>query len=311
MPGPQVPPGAAPKPKGALMFRSALALLPLVAISCATFAGVGTAQAQIAETARGIAMGGAVRGDPVGNSALIANPAGMARSYIYAGQGQYVRDSNGINAVGGNVVDSKTNQALAVGAAYHYQWASDDAVSADGHDVRLGFAHAFQPQVFHFGLGLRYLHLDRVAGDVKTEVRDFTLDAGLLYSPSPSVHLGVVGHNLINAEDPSLPRQAGGGIAFTGELVTLDFDALADFESHPDGPKPIVAVGGEMLLGAVIPLRGGYRYDGVTESNWLSGGLGFLDTSRSKEGNQLNVAFRQNLSNTKEWLFAGTLILFI
>lgn len=288
------------------MFRSALALLSLAALALA-----GSAQAQIAETARGIAMGGAVRADPVGNSALISNPAGMARSYIYAGQGQYVRDSTGLNAVGGNVVDSKTNQALAVGAAYHFQWASDDDVSNDGHDVRLGFAHAFRPQVFHFGLGLRYLHLDRSVGDVKSEVRDFTLDAGLLYSPSPSVHLGLVGHNLIDAEDPSLPRQAGGGIAFTGEHVTIDFDALADFESHPDGPKPLLAVGGEMLIGGVIPLRGGYRYDGVTENNWLSGGLGFLDTSRSKEGNQLNVAFRQNLSNTQEWLFAGTLILFI
>lgn len=291
------------------MLRTALKLLSVVALGCMALAPA--AHAQIAETARGIAMGGAVRGDPVGNSALIANPAGMARSYIYAGQAQYVRDNTGLNAVGGNIVDSKTNQALAMGAAYHYQWASDDDVRADGHDVRLGFAHAFRPQVFHFGLGLRYLHLDRVAGDVKTEVRDFTLDAGILYSPSPSVHLGLVGHNLIDAEDASLPRQAGGGIAFTGEHVTLDFDALADFESHPDGARPMLAVGGEMLVGGVIPLRAGYRHDGVTESNWLSGGVGFLDTTRSKEGNQLNLAFRQNLTNTQEWLFAGTIILFL
>lgn len=269
------------------------------------------AQAQFAETARGIGMGGALRGDPVGNSAIISNPAGMARSYLYAAQAQYVRTGSKLNALGASIVDSKTKPALATGLAYHYQWADGDGVSNDGHDVRLAFAHPFKPQVLHFGVGMRYLHLDRKVGDVSSELREFTMDAGLLFSPAPSVHLGAVGHNLIKTDDPAATRQAGGGIAFTGQWVTLDFDALADFDGHPDGTKPILAVGGEMVAGQVIPLRAGYTYNGVTEQNFVSGGVGFIDTTRSKEGNQLNVSYRHNLENSDDWLLSATVVLFL
>lgn len=269
------------------------------------------AHAQIAETARGIGMGGALRGDPVGNSAIIANPAGMARSYLYSAQGQYVRTGSKLNAAGASIVDSKTKPALATGLAYHYQWSGEDGVSNDGHDVRLAFAHPFKPQVFHFGIGMRYLHLDRKVGEVSDELREFTLDAGFLFSPTPAVHIGVVGHNLIKTDDLAAPRQAGGGIAFTGQYVTLDFDGVADFDSDPDGAKPILAVGGEMVLGQVIPVRAGYTYNGVTEENFVSGGVGFIDTARSKEGNQLNVSYRQNVDNTDDWLLAATIVLFM
>lgn len=269
------------------------------------------AYAQIAETARGIGMGGALRGDPVGNSAIIANPAGMARSYLYAAQGQYVRNGAKLNAAGASIVDSKTKPALATGLAYHYQFSGEEGVTNDGHDVRLAFAHPFKPQVFHVGIGMRYLHLDRKVADVSSELREFTLDAGMLFSPTPAVHLGLVGHNLIKTDDPAAPRQAGGGIAFTGHHVTLDFDGVADFDSHPDGVKPVLAAGAELVLGQVIPVRGGYTYNGVTEQNFVSGGLGFIDTTRSKEGNQLNVSYRQNVDNTDDWLLSATVVLFM
>lgn len=269
------------------------------------------AQAQFVETARGIGMGSALRGDPVGNSAIVANPAGMARSYLYGAQAQYVRTNAKLNAASASVVDSKTKPALATGLAYAYQWSGEEGVVNDGHDVRLAFAHPFVPQVFHFGLGMRYLHLDRAVGDVSSEVRDFTLDVGMLYSPTPAVHIGLVGHNLLEVDDPTVTRQAGGGIAFTGHFVTVDFDAIADFDGHPDGAKPILAAGAEMVLGQVVPLRGGYTYNGVTEQNYISGGLGFIDTARSKEGNQLNISYRQNIDTTEEWLLSATLVLFL
>lgn len=285
------------------MFRLIIGALLLTA---------SAAYGQLAETARNIAMGGAVRGDPVGNSALIANVAGMARSQMYAAQGQYTRSAGGFNAVGANVVDSKTKPNFAVGAAYNFQWSSDDAIINSGHDARLGFAHPFRPKVFHAGLGLRYLHINREVAEVGTEIRDFTMDAGLLFSPTPAVHIGLVGHNLLETKDPSVTRQAGGGIAFTGEFVTLDADLIYDFDAHPDGAKPIAAVGGEMLVSGMIPLRAGYRYDGITENNWVSGGVGFMDRSSARgEGNQINLAFRQNLDVSEEWLFAASLVFFL
>ena len=289
------------------MFRPCWFLLPALL--------VGAAQAQIADTPRSLAMGGAVRGDPVGSSALLRNPAGMSRSYIYAAEAAYTRAApSNVNTGGLNIVDSKTKPSVAVGLAYAYQFTDSGEPANDGHDVRLAFAHPFVPQVFNVGLGLHYLHLDRdVNVDDKKEVdelRAFTLDAGLLFSPTPAFHIGVVGHNLINTDDPGFPRQAGGGIAFTGELFTIDFDALADFDRGEE-TKAVLAGGLEMLIAGAVPFRLGFEYDGPTDQKWASGGIGFLDTRTRKEGNQLNIAYRQSIEDSKNWIFSGGMVLFL
>ena len=49
------------------------------------------AAAQLLDDPRAMGMGGAVRGDPVGVSALLYNPAGMARAGVYQANVAYVR----------------------------------------------------------------------------------------------------------------------------------------------------------------------------------------------------------------------------
>lgn len=285
------------------MFRPLLFLVPLCPL---------VAAAQVPPlSVRALGMAGAVRGDPVGNSAVVGNPAGMARSYLYSAEASYVRAAPGYNAAGLNVVDSKTQPALAVGLAYAYQFTDGDQPIDDGHDARLAFAHAFVQQVFSVGIGLHYVHIDREAAEEKDEkVRTFTLDAGLLLSPSPAFHIGLVGHNLIATENPLLPRQMGGGVAYTGEFLTLDADVLADFDR---GEKTVVVVqtGLETIIGGVVPFRLGFELDGATEQKWVGGGVGFLDTRTRKEGNQLNIAFKQNLDQTDAWVFSGGLVMFM
>jgi len=273
------------------------------------------AHAQVTGNVRTIGMAGAVRGDPVGNSAVVSNPAGMSRSYAYSAEAFYERSAPGYNAAGLNVVDSKTQPAMAVGVAYAYQFTDADQPVDDGHDARLALAHAFVQQVFSVGLGLHYVHIDReVPGEdgklAEQKVRTFTLDAGMLISPVPSLHLGVVGNNLIASEDERLPRRAGGGIAFTGELLTLDVDVLADFDTAPD-PVAVVQTGAEAVLGGAVPVRAGFEYNGATDQKWVAGGIGFIDTRTRKEANQLNIAFKQNIDDTHQWIFAADMVIYL
>ena len=228
---------------------------------------------QIADSPRAMGMSG-VRGDPVGSSAVITNPAGMSRAYVYAAEGQYFRSGNGdLNAVGVNVVDSKTQPQLAVGLNYAYQFADSDAPMAqDGHDLRLALAHALVADKFHLGVTMRYLAIKRSGQGMQPEnLEGFTLDAGLLISLAPTVHLGLVGQSLVDMDDRTMPRRAGGGLSYTGSPLVVDVDVLADFQTHEDGPKLVVATGVELLLAESVPLRAGYEYDGAFETSWVSG----------------------------------------
>ena len=181
----------------------------------------GLAHAQIADSPRAMSMS-AVRGDPVASSAVIQNPAGMSRAYMYAAEIQYFRAGpDDLNAMGLSVVDSKTQPQLAVGLNYSYQFADSDApLAQDGHDVRLAFAHPMVAEKFHLGVAMRYLAIDRAGeGVVTQDLEGFTLDVGFLASLAPTLHLGLVGQSLIEMEDESVPRRAGGGLAYTGETT--------------------------------------------------------------------------------------------
>ena len=268
--------------------------------------------AQIADSPRAMAMSG-VRGDPVASSAIIQNPAGMSRAYMYAAEIQYFRAGpNDLNAMGLSVVDSKTQPQLAVGLNYAYQFADSDApLAQDGHDVRLAFAHPMVAEKCHLGVAMRYLAIDR--GGVGVETKDlegFTLDVGFLASLAPSLHLGLVGQSLIEMEDDAVPRRAGGGLAYTGKPLVVDVDVLADFDTHPDGVKPVVAAGIELLLAESVPIRAGYEFDGALETSWVSGGLGFVMGSGAN-GGQLSLAYRQNLEDSKAHAFGVSLTMFL
>ncbi len=254
------------------------------------------------EDPRTLGMGTAVRADPIGNSAIGSNPAGMARAHVYGAQVQYFRGSPGdANEIGGSVVDSKTQPALAVGVAYGYRFSDGEAdVDITGHDGRLAFGHSAIPGRLYFGMGLHYLNLDAGGENI---VDGFTVDGGLLWSLSSAFNIALTGENLIKLKSVSHPRRAGGGLAYTGPTLTVDFDLLYDFDSHVDGAKPVFAAALEAFLGDAIPLRVGYRNDRGTETQWVSGGIGFVNGNAAGAGSQLHFGYRQNLASSEDFLF--------
>lgn len=280
----------------------------------ATLGGATLASAQIMEDPRAVAMSG-VRGDPVANSAVMHNPAGMSRAYLYAAEVFYARDGQSRNVTGVNIVDSKTQPKLAVGAAYGYQFTDSDAdVTADGHDARLSFAHPLSDRI-HVGLGLHYLTINRetsVEGATVDDIDGFTLDVGALIEIGGGLFIGAVGENLIEVENADLPRRAGGGVGISGEGFSAVVDVLADFGTDPDGKtKTVVAAGAEALLADVLPLRIGYEWNGATSESWLSGGVGFMTQGEGSNGGQITIAYRQNLDQSDQYLFTGGFILFL
>lgn len=286
---------------------------------CAALALLATpAAAQLLDDPRAIAMGG-VRGDPVANSAVMHNPAGLSRAYLYFAEAMYLRDGQGNNVAGVNIVDSKTQQQLAVGVAYGYQFTDSDAdLLTEGHDVRLSMSHPFSDRV-HIGVGLHYLHLERSVptkeGEDPIEVDDlkgFTLDAGLLIDLGQGLSIGLVGENLIDLEDASVPRRAGGGLAFAADQVSIDVDVLADFDRHPDGDTAVLIDGGfELLVADVVPLRAGYTWDGALEQSWVGGGVGFLTRGEGSNGGQISISYRHNLDVDDAWILAAGLTMFL
>ncbi len=286
-----------------MTFRSTLACAALLA------ALASPAAAQIADNTRGVGMGGAVRGDPLGASALRYNPAGMSRAYLYTAEAQYFRGGPGdINAVGLAIVDSKTQPALAVGASYDYEFTDQGAENeVSGHDIRLGFANALVPKRVHAGVALEYLTIDRGAlGDLT----GFTLDAGLLFTLAPAFHLGLVGHDLINLDDAARPRRAGGGVAYTGAFLTADVDVLADFDTQ-SSVRPVVNAGLELLLAEAVPVRAGFEWNDARDERWVGGGIGFISSGQGATSSQVGVSYRQNIDDAKNLVFAAGLTMFL
>ncbi len=287
------------------------------------------AAAQVAQEPRVEGMGGALRADAWGNSAMTANPAGLSRLYTYAAELQYTRAGLGdLNAIGANIVDSKTQRdKLAVGVAYNFEWADGSSEQEyRGHDARMGFAHPLVPGQINFGVGLHYVNVDRSKPKACKEkdsplkgtdackdpdFSGFTLDLGLQASLDRMVVLGIVGENIVHIDDPSMPRRAGGGVAIKGDSFLLEGDVAADFDSA-DSVKPVFALGTEILLANVLPLRLGYENNRATDSQFLSGSLGFVSSdSGESTGSQIVVSYRQNLEKSRDFHLTVGLAIFL
>lgn len=265
------------------------------------------ARAYILDGPRNIAMGGATRGDPVGNTAILSNPAGLARTYVYGAQVAYTRAPGKLNMGGVNVADSKTNPDVAVGLAYGYLFSDSDAPDeVDGHDVKLGFAHPLIRNRLSLGVALHYMRFDHKEGD---DLEGFTLDGGVLFSLTPSLSIGLAGENLIKRDHPRYPRRAGGGVAFSGERFTVDLDVMGDFDSA-EKTKPVYAAGLELLLSDAVPVRLGFRRDEARDRSIAGGGLGFVNASGAG-GSQLEFSYEQDLDDSEQYRFTIALTTFL
>ncbi len=262
------------------------------------------------ETPRGVALGTGARATSTSTSALMYNPAAMARAKVYhlEGFGAY-ESSPDQYSFGASVVDSVTN-VLAAGLGLRGITSGEDGARS-GLDGRLGLAVPFSPAV-GFGLAGRYLNLNREVpsadgNELGSEriARGFTLDASINVSLTEQFQLAALGQNLIDMDTPYAPQLVGAGAGAQLGALGLGVDLLFDLSTF-ERAKPIVGGGLEFMTSAKVPLRFGYEYHDGSGRHDISGGLGFIE-----EQFGLNVSMRQQVSGGSQTLVMGSLQYFV
>jgi hypothetical protein len=220
-----------------------------------------------------------VRATAVGAAGLYFNPAGMGIASQYAIEAGYsYSDTMKAHAVGAAAVDSKTNQAFAMGVGYTFLLGQGEGFERDGHQIRGGLAGGwdFGGVEFRVGVGGRYLTLDRLAG---SDPNFFTLDAGIIVEVMQMFRVGLVGQNLIDTKTEYAPRQLGAGAAFTYEAFQASFDVNLDLQTDPDNLFAQYSGGLQYLFGGIVVARAGVSFGGLEDHTSVAFGLGYVSTT--------------------------------
>ena len=251
------------------------------------------ARESLQETGRGVGMGTGARASAIGTSALQYNPAnlGLGRLYHIEAYSGFVAGESAYS-LGGAVVDSVSNQ-VAAGTSFRGVLGGG-ARPYSGWDWRLGLGLPLG-EMIGVGLSARYLKL---SSDLKDEdgnptgphVKGFTLDAAVRITPTDGLHIAVLGHNLIDRGSELTPMMVGGAVSI-GMVEGLDIggDFLVDLTTYAD-PTYVAGGGAEYVVGGMVPVRLGYRYDTGRSLHGVTGSIGYVD---QKVG--VDLSFRQEL----------------
>ena len=95
-----------------------------------------------------------------------------------------------------------------------------------------------------------------------------------------SVIVSITAENVIPTGNPDAPLGMSTGTRWQiSRQLALAFDTEVDFESVEDKVAFTPMVGAEFRAGDVVPLRAGWRRDGVDGTRWLTGGIGVENES--------------------------------
>lgn len=236
--------------------------------------------------ARSYAMGGAYSTLGLGAEAVVGNPAAMSlyKRYLIEASGAWdFQNKDAFVTV--SLLDSQTSQ-LAAGLTYDLVSFGRGEERRTAHLSTFAFSMPLM-EFLHAGVSARYLTMSGAES-----ANAVTMDAGLVLQLVEGLHLGASGHNLIDIHHPEMPRYYVFSGAIVGNIFSLATDVRADFESGPS-TQLVYSAGGELVLGAGIPLRAGYRYEALTGEHSVSGGLGFFT-----ESGGIDLAYLQSLNGS-------------
>lgn len=251
------------------------------------------------ETARSAAMGGALRAFANSTGAVFQNPAAMVSTRVYHLEGVVQLTPEAERQVyGGAIVDSVTGR-LAGGLAVSGGALDPNGVDRSLLDARLALAYPLGNNLA-LGATARYAKMtqdglgplgeSKVSGGLMDPeggrfpfVDGFSFDAGMLVRLGDALRLGVSGQNLSYPGHALLPTTLGGGLGYGSADLSVEVDALADFNTY-DHTTGRFMVGAEYLLGDHVPVRAGYRYDEGGALHAVSAGLGYIGTEFGIEG---------------------------
>ena len=245
-------------------------------------------------------------GAAAGNEGLFLNPAAVGVRRRYSVEGGVMLDRRGAETTGrlygASVVDSISSPA-AVGVSY---LRADEGRYTGS--VWHGAVAGPIAEGFHIGVSAKYLDVEpgdgAPAGARSSDA--VTADAGIFWQVGRLVSLGAAGYNLVSiANEAVAPMGAGAGVAIGSDQ---SFQVTADWRADLEGEtRNRYAAGVEVLLGSVVPLRGGWMKDEILGGQWWSVGAGLV----SQGGVALDVGYRQSLDDSDARTIAATLKMFL
>lgn len=259
-------------------------------------AGTGSAWAQQGPTfapgTRAAGMGEAFNAVSDGATGIFHNPAGIARSLVYAVDGSFNYTPSG-TSLSAAVADSKTNPGIAAGIGVGYYFSTVEGVDLSALDVRLSLAIPAIPERISFGIGGRWINSN--SGDLE-RINGITLDAGALFRVVEALHVGISAKNLINVcQRPEcegdVPLLIGGGAAYNTPELTIAGDIDFDMTTL-DTPTLNFDLGAEYVFEKMVPVRLGFRRRGITQSNVLTAGAGWRTDNAG-----IDAGYQHDLTN--------------
>jgi hypothetical protein len=139
-------------------------------------------------------------------------------------------------------------------------------------------------------------------------MRAANVDLSAFWLPSSGFGLGVAGYNLLDAGHVGQqPRGFGVGASYGDDrLYHLAVDWRADFQRQ-GRTTHLFAIGGELLLGELVPVRASFVKDETRNASFWSAGLGIVTSS----GFAIDAAYRQGIDASDERTFAVAMKLFV
>jgi hypothetical protein len=249
---------------------------------------------------RSTAMGGAQAAIATSNDALLVNPAGLPQNKRYHFEVDGADDvhypAQGITA---SLVDSVSGPAST--GLYFNRWGSGQPAGR-GEGWNIGLAYAAQLGGIYAGGVTKYIRYHTPDDGLITK---FAEDVGVL-SKQGNFSWALVVQNLAFSNVPLFPLTGTAGIAWgTDATWHLAFDYKLDF-SDTNNLKHTGALGGEILVGEGIVLRGGFRRDFTADANWVSAGVAVLTTSAG-----VQVAWRRRVTGNFDQVLEAGITLFL
>lgn len=261
---------------------------------------------------REISVGETLRANALGSMATTLNPAGLALSRQLVFEGSYgYRPTDKASTVAASACDSTVPIP---GCFYYHYFTAKPEIDGEEfsrrvHEFGIAAARTLSQRIT-FGMNTRYFnHKSNVSGE--SDSSGFAADAGLTVRATESVHVAVVGYNLVAADSVQYPRGVGAGIALRpSPQLSIGVDGLWNLDV-PDGEGTGRYGGGiEYFIRAAdgqtgYPLRVGVVYDNQIDSTYVTAGLGLTTL---KIG--IDVGGRKQVDGGDEFIILGALRLF-
>lgn len=267
------------------------------------------------EGARALGMANALRASPTGSSTLLLNPSGITLQPSFEIDATYsYLPQMGQHALNLAFVDSSSASRIGGGLSYSYlhgsplDFRTNRGLLFVGHDLTIGLAYPLGDFI-SIGASGKYQRLT-LSADPNNDRRSGydhhhgNLDAAATLSLAP-FRLAVVGLNVINAHNPTVPVILGIGASFGGmknDPFLVGIDTAIDLTTW-NRATARYSLGGEYTLKKFLGLRTGYTLDSAgAVRHYASAGVSLTASKVS-----LDLGVRQQANLEKETVLAFTL----